>query len=92
MRYTILSILFVSAALAGTPAKGADSAGPDLWPTLIVLGASFVLGVISFLSVDRLLAREEPAHKPGEDAYIDQMLAANGVHLHLDRENTGCCD
>lgn len=93
MRYTILSILFVSVASATAPAaKGVESAGPDLWPTLVVLGVSFILGVISFLSVDRLLAEGNPESKPGEDAYIDQMLVANGAHLRLDPEKTAYCE
>lgn len=89
MRYTLLTILIASTAFANTQAvKEAESAGPDLWPTLLVLGVSFILGVISFSSVDRLLTEKEPVRKPGEEAYIDQMLAANGTHLHLDPRRT----
>ncbi len=92
MRYTLFTILILSAGQLPAATKETITGEPALWPALIVLCTSFLLGVISFLSVDRMLDDGEKPAAPGEEAYIEQMLVANGAHLNLDGDPAACID
>lgn len=62
-----------------------ESSGGTPWETsvgaFIVLGVSFGFAMLVGVFIDSYAKGSEPKIKPGVDAYIDQIVAGNGIRL-----------
>jgi len=75
------TLLQAGMAQAATPGETSLISGNEWTAAAAVLVVSFAIALWIGLAVDIFLRGAAKPGKPGVDAYIDQMLAANGTHL-----------